>query len=471
MADELGAGLQVPGANFDTKGLLSQLRGNADASAAYNKGAEADFTASQGREEAARAAQQTALAPTRDKLKAQLEQGAPAAPELKEAPTPPSPGIDPAAMKETLSLVTALAAFGGALTKQPLTAALNNFSAGVQGYVQGNQEAYKNGLKDFEANLQKSKTENDAIWKRYEAAQKKYGTDIAGLQGEMQLIAAETQNPIDMELAKRGDIVSLMKMHETTNNNYNKVLEQTLKVIEQQRAHDEARKDRLAIAGQASADRRALGGIGPDGGFNGKNGELLAALAEKGVSLPAGFRSKQQQISLLNGLIERNPGLSPDQIADKVKTGKIDLANQTTKGRVAAGIAGRVAYAENELQETIPLVREAAAKVPRGKFMPFNRLRQATEQQLSDPDLKEYAVYMTSLSNAYDMLAARGGTDKDKRAHSRAMFDTADSPEALDRALKAIEAEAKVSGRAAEKSMQPGGSSGEPAAGGWSVVK
>lgn len=242
-----------PTGGFDTREILKQLMGRADESAAYTAGKEKEFSDSVSRETAARGAQQAALAPKREALKAKLDAGAPAAPELSAPPTPPTPGIDPAQMKETLSLVTALAAFGGALTRAPLTAALNNFSAGVHGLVQGNQQLYQQSVKEFEQNLQKSKAENDSIWKKYEAAREKYGTDIQGLQGELTLIAAETQNPIDMELAKRGDIVSLMKIHETTNNNYNKVLEQTARFVEAAQAHADSLAERRATRQQTAA--------------------------------------------------------------------------------------------------------------------------------------------------------------------------------------------------------------------------
>lgn len=198
------------------------------------------------------------------------------------------------------------------------------------------------------------------------------------------------------------------------------------------------------------------------GNFSGKNGDLMAALAERGVSLPAGFRSKQQQVELLNGLYRRNPDLTADQIADKVESGQIELNAQRAESRTAGGIAGKIAYAEKEIEQIAPLVREASKKVPRNSFVPWNKLKQYTETQLSDPDLKELHSYLTTLSNTYDMLAARGGTDMAKRAENRKLLDTADSSETLERAIVAIENEAKASGRAGRESIKsPVGGSGD----------
>jgi hypothetical protein len=189
--------------------------------------------------------------------------------------------------------------------------------------------------------------------------------------------------------------------------------------------------------------------------FTDGDSNLLAAFAERGVSLPTGLRSKEQISNTLKGLRARNPDLNEDQIAEKVASGQIDFGVEKKETQVAAGIGGKIAYAENEIKQITPLVREASAKVPRGSFVPWNKLSQYTDAQLSDPNLKELKLYMNTLSNAYDMLAARGGTDMEKRKHNREMFDTADSPQALEAALKAVENEARISGKAAAVSVIP----------------
>jgi hypothetical protein len=188
--------------------------------------------------------------------------------------------------------------------------------------------------------------------------------------------------------------------------------------------------------------------------FGGENGDLAAELAIRGVSLPAGFRSKSQQVELLEGLRRNNKDLSLPELAEKIASGQLSFANAKVEGRAAAGVAGKVTYAEHEIEQTIPLLREASKNLPRGQFVPWNKLQQMGQAADSDPNLKEFKAYMTSLSNAYDMLSARGGTDAAKREHNRELFNTADSPEALDRVLKAVQNEAQASGRAADESMR-----------------
>ena len=208
--------------------------------------------------------------------------------------------------------------------------------------------------------------------------------------------------------------------------------------------------------------RPAVAGAGGAGGFAGPVSDLQAAMAELGVTLPAGFRSKEQQLGLLKGLINRHPGMSPDQIAQGLKEGILGFRGEQKAIDTAAGIAGRIRFAEQELLQTIPLALEASDAIDRGKFVPFNKLSQLADSKMSDPALKTLKVYMTSLSNAYDVLSARGGTDAEKRAHNREMFDTADSPEALRAALMAVQKETEIAGRAAEASMRPRGAPTPP---------
>lgn len=255
--------LNAPG-GLDTRSIVQQLMQRGQQNEAQIADTEAQFKASQAREAAARAAQTAALNPLREQMRARLQQ-APEAPQTAALPeAPKAPAIDSKEFSEVLPMIVALASISGLLTRQPLTAALNSFSEGVQGYVQGKQTLFQDKLKEFTASLNKAKAENDSVWKRYQAARDKWGTDIQGMQTEMQLIAAETQNPIDIELAQRGDLVSLMKLHETSNNNFDKVMGNVLKIQESAQAHADqvaarrdAERDRLAIAAQASRDRQA----------------------------------------------------------------------------------------------------------------------------------------------------------------------------------------------------------------------
>ncbi len=241
-------------------------------------------------------------------------------------------------------------------------------------------------------------------------------------------------------------------------------------------------KQNAYIVKNSPANLRAITNINMEnrraaGAFNDDEAALMGALAERGVSLPVGLRSRDQQKALYQGILARNPGKSPDEIADLIKKGQIEIGAQKKETQTAAAVAGRVEVAQNEIEEFVPLVRDAALRVPRSNFVPLNRLLQTADSSISDPNLKVLKGRINALLNAYDMLAARGGTDMEKRKEVRALLTSADGPEALEAQLNSFMQEAAAAHRAAvratkvpELEASPSPAAPAPAGnGGWSI--
>jgi hypothetical protein len=206
-------------------------------------------------------------------------------------------------------------------------------------------------------------------------------------------------------------------------------------------------QERIKSVAGAKSDARKVD-------FSGARSDLLASLAAKGVSLPAGLRSRDQMASTLDGLIAKFPGMSSDEIADKIATGQVDFGAAKKETSTAAGQAGRVAIAVNELGTFGDQVLAASKAIPRGKLVPWNRLKQMTDAQISDPALINFKAKMQTLNNAYDQLAARGGTDAEKRAHIAQLFNTANSDEGVQTLVQALKDEGKAAKDAADKATQ-----------------
>jgi hypothetical protein len=190
------------------------------------------------------------------------------------------------------------------------------------------------------------------------------------------------------------------------------------------------------------AQKIGSGGQGDD--FTPQMGDVMAALAEKGVSLPTGMRSKAQQVKLYEGLLRDNPGKSPDEIADMIKKGQIEFGAQKKETQTAAAVAGKVEVFANELKKDIPLVRAASADLQRSNFKTLNDLIQTVDSEISDPKLKTLKGYIRATLNAYDGLSARGGTDQDKRAENRQQLLSAEGDRAINAALDVIEKESEI---------------------------
>ena len=143
-------------------------------------------------------------------------------------------------------------------------------------------------------------------------------------------------------------------------------------------------------------------------------------------------------------------GMKPEDVAAKMA----QFAGIKAEKRVEGTTVGKIETAIREIPQFAEKALAASAKVPRGEFRPFNKLRLYADTELSNPDLKELKSYLNSLSNAYDVAAARGGTDVNKRAEAHAMLDAADSPETLARAIKVMQDEAAIALKAGQSALR-----------------
>ena len=327
----------------------------------------------------------------------------------------------------------ALTAIGGKLSGLNGQAMLQGLNGVSDGLIKGDEEAMANNYKNYETNYEKWKANTDQQYKIYSELSRAYGNANDGNLRALQAALSITHDSTQMKLS----------VDDPT-----KYWEVKSKLEE---AHAKTAETYAKIKAQSSFS---------DPGVK----QLQAALAEKGVSLPAGLRSKQQQLSVLQGLVDKHPGETADQIAELVKQGKIDLAAETKEVQTAAAVSGRVEVASNELKQFVPLAMKASAAVPRGSFLPINKLLQSSETQLQNPNLSELKIYVNSILNAYDMLAARGGTDVKKREEAHALLTSAQSPEVFQRNLQAFLREADAAGIAAQNAMKSGDGKGGGAA-------
>jgi hypothetical protein len=221
----------------------------------------------------------------------------------------------------------------------------------------------------------------------------------------------------------------------------------------------ETEHERHDLAQEAASHAKAAG-------FSDTESDLLAALADKNVSLPAGLRSQTQIKSTVDGLLRKHPEMSPDEIAEGIKSGKLKLAAETKGAQTAGTQIGKVALAANELDTFGDQTIESSKAVPRGKFVPWNQLQQMADSKISDPALLRFKTKMQALENAYNQLAARSGTDVDKRAHIHELFNSANSDEAVQTLVKSLKEEAVGARDAADRTIaETSGQSAIPGAG------
>lgn len=136
--------------------------------------------------------------------------------------------------------------------------------------------------------------------------------------------------------------------------------------------------------------------------------QLMGALAEAGISLPAGLRSQQQMKSTFRGLIDRNPGKTPDQIADLVRTGQLDFngAKKSTAQLMTQAASANVQSAklEKDFAQLEPLV----AQMPNAPNF-INEALTGLKNNLSfggSKDSAKFVLYLREAATEYAKLSS-----------------------------------------------------------------
>lgn len=183
-----------------------------------------------------------------------------------------------------------------------------------------------------------------------------------------------------------------------------------------------ARKADVAEAGEAERERhdRAMEAKGAGAPTGSKSNALLAALADRGATLPQGMRSKSQQDAILNGLIARHPDMTVDQIADGVARGSLSMATEKTESGVLGRREAAILPVEKSITKPGGFLDQAEAAVNK---VDFSKLKAAgafeswTKDQNSDPALTAYKAAVAELRAEYSIVLSKGGQVTDAARH------------------------------------------------------
>jgi len=104
---------------------------------------------------------------------------------------------------------------------------------------------------------------------------------------------------------------------------------------------------------------------------------------------------------------------------------------------------GKIATAVQEAQNFAKIALNASVKVPRGQFLPWNKLSQYKDTQLQSPELASFKAATLSLVNAYTRAVGGGTPHVDDKKHANEMLNTAQSPEAYAAVVNQLIAETK----------------------------
>lgn len=187
-------------------------------------------------------------------------------------------------------------------------------------------------------------------------------------------------------------------------------------------------RERHARETEAAADRRRKASEGA-GEFGGQVGQVLASMSDLGVALPAGMRAKQQMLGTIQGLIEKHPDESTDQIADRIRRAQLKLGGEKVELATVSRREGSAAAAINSLNRKDGLydqLEETAAKVDFGSAKFANALALWRQGEVvADNDIAEYVNALADTRAEFASVLSRGGqvTDSVRIAAEHAFPD------------------------------------------------
>jgi hypothetical protein len=160
-----------------------------------------------------------------------------------------------------------------------------------------------------------------------------------------------------------------------------------------------------------------------------------------------------------------------NRLAEKAKDSNVDATkilqntqNVTADNRTFTELGareGKIATAVQESKNFAKIALDASNKVPRDKFVPWNKLKNYSESQLSDPNLAAFKAANTSLINAYARAVGGGTVTVHGQEEGEKMLNTATSPEAYNAVVQQILTETQAaldSPKQVREHMHNGGS-------------
>lgn len=181
-----------------------------DESAAYARKAEADRLAWEKRE--------AMWQPLADKLRRELMAGNPPPPDeaFKKLPAPPS--IDPQRYQQNaLGFIGAMAVLGALssrFTRNAGNASLNAFAGAVNGWKQGNLDAYKQKSDEWEQTTKQMLQNNKMVLDKYKAILANKSLNIEQQMAAAKLVAAEYQDSIAFNALDAKNYTMFAQLHD-----------------------------------------------------------------------------------------------------------------------------------------------------------------------------------------------------------------------------------------------------------------
>lgn len=407
-----------------------------------------------------------------EKLSAKIEEGnkkldeiqPPKIPEL--APVPKAQQSDP--FQAFGSAAGWIATFGSMLTRAPLTSSLNAASAAMNAAKENNAQAFQQNFDVWKAETDNAIKLHQFEMDSYKEALEKIKAGDDSALADIQVTAASFKNDTLQLLAAKGqadEVKSYLKamadQGKKTAENADKTeafaLFQQWKMANPNATPEEMAKKLHEFTDPKIHEAEAKSGGATTPTWDQPAIEKAADAVAKGVPItrvvPGYGAHNPNRDAVMNDLAKRHPDIDLAAV-------EASFSGQMQEQRTESGIAGKIKFAANSLDQSIPLLREAAKNVDLTQFTDLNALENYYKTHTSDTNLAAFRTAIQATMSDYSSLIARNGIPTDAtRAKAESLVNSAMGKGSLEGFMSQVEKEKDAQLKAA--SLTTGRDEGE----------
>jgi hypothetical protein len=314
-----------------------------------------------------------------------------------------------------LGMATALMAIAGSRARQGGTVALNAFAGAIKGWKEGRQDEFQAKTAEFKMAAEKVKEDNQEKLDQYKMA---WSNDKLNIDQKM--------NMIKMIAAQYGD----EKAHNTAVRKDYQTLAGVLDKEDQMQMNYDLKLQEMGFG---------LAGVGGDPEMIKNWAETTVKTGQLPPELKGMNRTMLVPIRMQIGQYI-NEHYTAEQRADGSIAYKAKQAAATSGGQTTGRILARSENIMDNLNDQIGPALDASRNVPRGRFVPLNKLVQGGKVMTSNPDYYDFATEGLQLAELWARaMNLLGNTMRESdRQIALDRLNTAASPEAFRRVVKDI---------------------------------
>jgi hypothetical protein len=328
-------------------------------------------------------------------------------------------------------------ALAGGLGRRHISDGLAAYTGMLEGFNKGSIAATEQNYKTWQANADRALEYNRRMTDEYKAIMQNAKLNLDQRAALIEMTANKWQDQLMIPMAQQKNITGMANLmfHQET-----AAEKLALEQQKQKEKHDtDMTKAKIQMA-QNGLKMDDDGNVTIDETPGSPMYQRALAISKYEQPPVTGTRAGA---SLLMGLVQK---LNPTYDASKW-TGK------TAYARTAGGYAANVEMATNEVSYFIPQALTASGKVPRGKWVPINEIKNKWRQYHSDPNYADLMAANTSLLSAYARAINPRGVPRiaEKMAAKEELLNLATSQEVYKTVLRRMALEVRASHAAVAK--------------------